>query len=145
MSNAYKMSNAPDRPHDLQLNMMMPLTEEARTIEVGRPISDPSQMQNIDAPSGSRNGLPQPQYSVEHSDVINRMNSDGSTVSEIHHHVHHHYNHTHIHHHHNDAAQPSQQFVMGGAAVPPAGMSNRQLDPSVQQEKSSQQIGYEDS
>ena len=137
MSNPYKAGNAQNRPRDLQLNMMVPLTEEARTLEV-RPISNPSQMQNLDAQSVSRNGRPQPQYSVEHSDVINRMNSDGSTVSEIHHHVHHHYNHTHIHHHHNEAAQTAQQFVMGGAAVPPAGVSTHQLDPSAQQQKSSQ-------
>lgn len=120
-----------NRPRD-PMNMIVP--EESRTLDL-RPVSNPSQRRNRDAASGSRrsNAPPQPQQFSVHSDVINRMNSDGSTVSEIHHHVHHHYNHTHIHHHHGaDGATTSGQatpFIMaGGAAVPSAGVSTHHLD-----------------
>jgi hypothetical protein len=105
------------------MNMLQP-GDEARTLEA-RPISNPTgQMRNTDGRSGSRarDGFPQPQYSMEHSDVIARINSEGSTVSEIHHHVHHHYNHTHIHHHHNISSGTGNttSIMTGAAAVPSA-------------------------
>lgn len=120
------------------INMLGAAGEGQMTLDA-RPISNPSQVRNRQDPTMSRrsNG-PQPQFSVEHSDVINRMNSDGSTVSEIHHHVHHHYNHTHIHHHHGDGSGSGQAtpFIMaGGAAVPSAGVSSHNVGSAGQAAK----------
>lgn len=127
-----KLNSGPNRA---PITMMGGAGDEQRPLEP-RPISNPSQVRNRNADPSAvsrRSNGPQPQFSVEHSDVINRMNSDGSTVSEIHHHVHHHYNHTHIHHHHNDASTSGQAspFIAGGAAVPSAGASSHNVSHAV--------------